>query len=114
MSESMMHHWIMPINQRREAVFAPDQPTLTTFFRTLEFEAQSRLTPFILHTVEAAPLAPKADVLGFAETDAIDRLIGTGCQRLRQPGIDMVSDPATIGRLDKLVQGILGEAIGLS
>ncbi len=113
MPESMMHDRVMPVNHCRETVFAPEQPSLVALFGRLEFEAQSRLVPFIFHAVEAAPLAQKADLLCFAETNPIGGMIGAGCQRLCHHEIDMIGDPGTVGLFCEGVQGILGEAIRL-
>ena len=55
----MLYNRVFPVDQRRKTVSAPDQPALVTLFRSLKLEAQPRLLPFILHTIEAAPLTPE-------------------------------------------------------
>ncbi len=113
MSESVTNDRIVPVDQRREAAFTPNEPSLIALFGGLEDKAQSRPIPFVLDAVQAAPLALEAGVLCEAPTDAIHRLIGTSRQRLRHHRIEMLGDPATIGRLDKLMQGIFGEPMGM-
>src|SRR5437763_5685022 len=114
MPEPVTNDRIVPVDQRREAAFTPNEPALIALFGGLEDKAQPRLIPFIFHAVEAAPLALEAGVLCEAPTDAIDRLIGASRQRLRHHRIDMLGDPTAVGRLDKLMQGIFGETIYLS
>ncbi len=99
----MLHNRVFPVDQRRKTVSAPDQPALVALFRSLKLEAQPRPLPFILHTIEAAPLTPESNVLCLAEANPIHSAVRTGCQGLRHHGIDMIGNPGTIGLFRKVV-----------
>src|SRR5260370_8918544 len=80
-------------------------------FGLVKLKVESGVVAFVLDAVQAASPALKAHPFGLAHTDAIERLIGSGGQRLRQDCLDMVRQPTHACRFGILMQSIFGEPI---
>src|SRR5260370_17281720 len=109
----MVEQWGGPVDEGKGAVLGPDEPPLVTLFWWLQHEPHPGIVALALDAIQATSLALEADTFGLAETDLISRLIGAGRQRLGGDGIDVVSNPGTIGTLSEVMQGILRETVVL-
>jgi hypothetical protein len=80
----------------------------------LQHKAQTRIVAFAFDAIEAMPTTFEADPLGFTQAHAVGGPIGPCGEGLSGHGVQMVSDPATVGGLSEGVQAILGEPVLLA
>src|SRR5690349_13202333 len=104
----------MPVDNGRNAQLAPDEPALLALFGPLQHKAQTSIVAFAFDAIKAMPPTFETDTPGFTQAHAVGGLIGPCGQCLSGHGVQMVSDPATVGGLGEGVQAILGEPVLLA
>src|SRR5215469_9758434 len=109
----MLDERITPVDEGRDHLLVPDEKAPITGIG-VEHKAQADIVAFALHAVDPAASAPEAYPFGAPYTDAIDRLIGPGGQRLRHGRIDVVGNPGDAGTFGMLVQFVFRKVMLLA
>ena len=89
----MTDNGVIPINEGEQPLFAPHERTTVAFFGLLQRKANTRDIALALKRVNATPTALEADLLGFAETHVVHRLIRTCRQCLSGIDVDVLFEP---------------------
>src|SRR5438874_1536638 len=89
----MCNHRIIPINDGFDRIIFPPQEASISFFLLLEHKTQPRIVALVFEAGKAVSSALETDTTCFSQTDAVESLIRTGPQLLRQGGIQVISDP---------------------
>src|SRR6266699_471336 len=92
----MFDHRIIPIDERRDTVLAPDEMARVPLLWCWQHEAQARIVAFALDTVKSTPFTFKANFVGLTMADAIGGLLGTGFQGLSHCRVNVVGNPGTV------------------
>jgi hypothetical protein len=110
-SEAMLDHWVIPVDESRQVVVFPDEKPLIAFFWGLQVKAESGIIAFILNAGETSASTAKTHAAGFPQADPVERLIGTAGKPLREHGVQVVSQPTHPQRFACLVQGVLRKVV---
>src|SRR2546430_3179633 len=109
----MLDDRIKPVDDGGDHLLVPDEKAAISG-ALIEHKAQADIVALALDTIDPASAAFEAHPAGFAHTDTIDRLIGTGGEGLGHCTIDVVSNPADAGAFGVLMQFIFRKVMLLA
>ena len=109
--QSVVDHFVFPLDQGRDLVAVPTEPALVAVRTRLHEKAQPRAVGLPLDRVQTSTFATKAHPSSLANTHPIGCLVGAASQLLRHEAVDVLSEPAGTQAFGRLVKAEFGEAV---
>ena len=109
--QSVVDHFVFPLDQGRDLVAVPTEPALVAVRTRLHEKAQPRAVGLPLDRVQTSTFATKAHPSSLANTHPIGCLVGAAGQLLRHEAVDVLSEPAGTQAFGRLVKAEFGEAV---